>query len=483
MTGETESADPVEAYAAPPHALRPPQRSNRLFTVGLLAVSALLVYYTLTSNTDDPLHLYLGLLILVGATLPVLLWAKRGNYDFPVFEVFMLTGMTGYAIPLLSGHEQLHVFDDSTITAAATGVLLFQVFANFTYIVTTARPKRTPAWTEEVIARNVTKYLEYGMIFTTAYTAVVLLTTWIPGDLQGVLRAVCYGIGIMSCFILSRMWGQGTLPPQKKVVFAVLVILQVVFNLTSLFLVGGISILVLSFLGYVTGSGRLPLVPIVLSFAVFGLLHTGKSVMRLKYWEHHAPAPTLTEIPAFFAEWIDASIEVKQENVPEASHSLLERTSLMHIMCLVVTNTPSPLPYLEGATYAQIPPQFVPRFFWKDKPEGHISTHTLAVYYGLQDVESTEKTTVAFGLLSEAYANYGYFGLALLGVAFAFALKKVSGWSALSPILSYPGLLKIVLIAWSFQSELTLSAWLGSLYQACMAVLGVPFIVRNLFGR
>jgi len=39
-----------------------------------------------------------------------------------------------------------------------------------------------------------------------------------------------------------------------------------------------------------------------------------------------------------------------------------------------------------------------------------------------------------------------------------------------------------VLMAWSFQSELTMAAWISSFYQACIAVIGVPFVLRNFIG-
>ena len=56
---------------------------------------------------------------------------------------------------------------------------------------------------------------------------------------------------------------------------------------------------------------------------------------------------------------------------------LLERSSLFHILCLVVDNSPDPLPFLGGETYAYIPGQFVPRLFWPEKPHAHIATDVL----------------------------------------------------------------------------------------------------------
>jgi hypothetical protein len=113
---------------------------------------------------------------------------------------------------------------------------------------------------------------------------------------------------------------------------------------------------------------------------------------------------------------------------------------------------------------------------------GHISTYTLSVYYGLQRMEETEKTTIGFGLLTEAYANFGFFGLGFVGAFFGILFKTISTRAAESPILSYGGMFMVVLMAWSFQTELTMSIWLSSLFQACVAILGIPYVLRNFFG-
>jgi len=67
----------------------------------------------------------------------------------------------------------------------------------------------------------------------------------------------------------------------------------------------------------------------------------------------------------------------------------------------------------------------------------------------------------------------------MLGALFGFSSEKIGDWATYSPVLSYPGLLLVVLMAWSFQTELTMAVWLTSFYQSCVAVLGVPFIMRN----
>jgi hypothetical protein len=461
-------------------------KSPRLFLVSVALVAGLLGYLAYTAKVADPIHLQLGLLIIILGFLPGLLWVRTAQFGLPVFETFMATTVSAYGIPLVSGHEQLAGYDVGTITLAALSVILFQLVGIATYLAMSAKPKTSRLWRDNVLSGDLSKYLGYGMFLSTAYSVVDQFTTWIPANLEGPVRAVCYGLGIIATFVECRRWGQGTLPRHEKSVFIVQLVIQIIFNLVSLFLVQAISTLILALLGYVSGSKKFPIVIVAVLLPAFAILHQGKSAMREKYWEGHSPAPTFAQLPAFFTEWFsDGLVTAQPGDAPVEKHTLLDRTSLIQILCLVVSITPDRQPYLYGETYAQIPDQFVPRILWMgegEKPVGHISTYTLAVYYGLQRMEDTQKTTIGFGLLTEAYANFGLFGVAGISFLFSAFFRKICGWAAESPILSYPGMILIVLSAWSFQDELTMSIWLTSLYQACLVVCAVPYFLKLFLG-
>ncbi len=456
---------------------QPVQPDRRLFRGGLVLLALTLGYYAFNSNAGSTTELYQGLAIILLAALPALQWAKRASYEFPVFEVFMLTGVNIYALPLLNGQSQLQTYPESVVIEAASVVLVFQIIAIVVHTVTRGQPRTTSFWTQEVISSDISKYLGYGLVLTTIYIGIANFSDIIPSDLGAPLRAVFYGIGIISTFIQGRRWSQHDLSSQEKISYVANISLQVIFNFTTLYLIDGISIIVLALLGYVSGSKRLPVVVIAITLPLIALLHNGKTAMREKYWENGTPMPGLSELPGFFTEWIQDGLEQHQKS--SMTDKLIERTSLFQMICLVVDNTPGRLPYLGGLTYGQIPGQFIPKFFWADKPVAHISTYTLSIYYGLQRPEDTKKTTIAFGLLSEAYANFGFYGAALIAAVFGFCLKKYGLWTQQSPMFSYAGLLLVLLMAWAFQTELTLSIWLSSLFQATIAVLGVPFVLRH----
>jgi hypothetical protein len=459
--------------------------SRVLFFVCLGLVASACVYFGFTAEVSDPLHRYEGLVAFCLATLPGLLWAKAGGSRLPLFEVLMLTTANSYAMPILTGHEQLQIFSDELISDAGMAVILYQLVAIATYYSIKGHPGQGPFFNREVLARDINRYIGYGLTLTTIYTYIATFYDVIPPDLTGLLRAVFYGIGLVSAFVQAQRWGSGELARNERIIFAVNLAVQILIQLSTLFLVGGISLVVLALVGYVSGSRRLPLVVVLVALLLTALLHSGKSTMRVRYWDnlgnHHQPA--LTELPGFFTEWIQASLEPGESAAEKKMTSkLLERTSLIHILCLVMSNTPEKLPYLDGLTYGQIPGQFVPRFFWPEKPLGHVSTYTLSIYYGLQREEDTAKTTIGFGTVAEAYANFGLFGVAFVAAFYGFLYKKIHVLSADSPLLSYAGLLQIVLLAWSFQTEYPMSMWLSSMFQACVAVMGLPFIIRNLFG-
>ena len=456
---------------------RPPQR---LFRISLVCFGAALVYLVHTAKVVDELQLGLGLLIVLLGFLPWLIWIKQARFELPIFETFIGTTVTAYGIPLISGHEQLQYYSSETITKAALCTVLFQIVAITTFGITRAKPKRSPMWRQNAVSGDISNFLGYGMMLSIAYTAADEFSSGIPGDIAGPIRAICFGLGIIATFVQCRRWGLGELSRYRKFSFVGQLTVMVILNLASLFLVQAISTLILALLGYVSGSKKVPVVVAGILLLIFAVLHQGKSTMRAKYWENGAPQPTLLQLPDFFGEWIVDGLEpAPKGEAPTAKASLLDRTSLIQLLCLVVSNTPERLPYLNGQTYAQIPGQFVPRFFWPEKPVGHISTYTLAVYYGLQRMEDTQKTTIGFGLLTEAYANFGLFGIILISSIFGRMMKKFCGWAADSPILSYPGLILIVLIAWSFQDELTLSIWLSSMCQAGAVVCAVPFLLNR----
>lgn len=457
-------------------------RGRKLFMTGSVLLSAALCYLAYNAKAENSAHLVLGLLIFALSVLPSLLWARSGGNRFPVFETILILCANAYAMPVLSAHEQLATYSPEVITRACLGVILYQGSAILAYMTVQGLPGRSRFWRESMISNQMEKLIVYGLLFSATYVWLDTFTSWVPRELESVLRAVFYGTGILSTYISAQRWGRGELTQTEKTFIICALITQLIFMIVGLILIGAASLIGIGLLGYVSGGKRIPWLVICLSFGVLAILHAGKTPMRTKYWDQQYPAPTFTQLPAYFAEWVDYGLQPTSED-KTVSQKILERTSLMHIMCLIVDCTPARQDYLYGRSYTHVLPQLIPRFFWPEKPRSHVATYELGIYYGLQDEEATNKTTIAFGMVTEAYANFGMIGTVLLGTFWGFGLKKLQIWSTFSPMFSFAGLLMVLLTAWAFNAELTMAAWVSSLQQAVIVVLGVPLVLRSLLGH
>ncbi|HWA28480.1 MAG TPA: hypothetical protein VG734_22715 [Lacunisphaera sp.] len=458
------------------------RRGRRLYLTGLGLLAVALVYLGSHANVSSELHLFQGLVIFVLSVLPSLFWAKTGGSRFPAFEAIMVLCANAYAMPLLNARDQLEGYSDDVISRAGWAVILYLVTANVTYRMTRGLPGRSRFWRESLITNQVEKLMVYGMVVSTIYVAATVFTTWIPRELESTLRAVFYGVGILCTFVSSQRWGRGELNQTEKAVFVCTLVPQLFFMSVSLVLINAFTLIGIALLGYLSGGKRIPWFTIAVTFVILAVLHTGKTRMREKYWDGQMPGPTFTQLYDYYAEWIDFGLQPTSGG-KTVSQKMIERTSLMHILCLICSYTPDRQDYLYGSTYVHVLPQLIPRFFWPEKPRSHIATYELSIYYGLQREEDTNNTTIAFGLLAEAFANFGFAGSVLLGLFWGYVYRKFQIWSTFSPMFSFAGLFMILLTAWSLSAELTMAAWVSSFEQAVIVVLGLPLLVRGLFGN
>jgi hypothetical protein len=103
----------------------------------------------------------------------------------------------------------------------------------------------------------------------------------------------------------------------------------------------------------------------------------------------------------------------------------------------------------------------------------------LGIHFGLVDPDSPFKVSIAFGMISEAYLNFGFIGPPLLGLITGLFFKRAALLSQNVPQLSALGLLMILLTAWSFQAEFVLATWLSSIFQAAVVCIGLPLAYRK----
>jgi hypothetical protein len=463
-----------------------PRTSRRLYRTGSFALVIAIAAMAFRSDLPDPLLLVAACIIFILAAVPALNWARKAEPHFPVFEMFMLTAIPFYALPLIQGRRETLQFSTPAIWQAVAATIVFQLTAIATFSRTRGHTARARSLVVSLLPPAALRLAQTGIWLNTIYLYIVTFTDLIPREFATPVRAIFFGLGTVSLFVEMRRWGARDLKQTECFVIIFNVTVQLIFLFTQLYLIDGISTLLLALIGYVSSSRRLPIAPIVLILPVIAVLHSGKSAMRDKYWVGAHVSPGITDLPGFFSEWIGHGLTPRPADDPSDTESLagrlFERASLFQMLCLVTERTPNPFPYLSGESYRYLPAQLIPSLLWPDKPSSLLSNTLLAVHYRLVPEDNTFTVSIAFGMIAESYANFGLIGCALLGVVLGFGYKRLSQAAVGCPQFSAIGLFTILLAAWSFQVEQIFASWVVSLIQAAIVVIGVPLAFRRLFG-
>jgi hypothetical protein len=455
--------------------------SRRLHQFGCAGLVAAVVWFLYQSGGDVGFDTLLGLGILILSSLPALQWAGKRRTWFPAFEIGMLTCIAFYAIPLLSKHTELSFYRASVINEAAFVVLLYLLAANlgFAWV---RNPARAPRWAiSSLVPEQAYRHIPIGMALNTIYLYIANFTYLVPADFVGTMRALFFGLGTLCTFILARLLGLGLLSRNAAAFFIVNLTIQVIILFGQLYLITGLSLVALALIAYSAARRQIPWRFLIVFVPLLALLHAGKADMRRDYWEEKKPMPSIVELPRFFSEWIAYSLTAseREEETNRSQTSIFERASLIQMLCLSVDRVPSIKPHLNGESYVDIPAQLIPRFLWPNKPSSLLANVRLALHFNLVTVESALSVSIAFGMIAEAYINFGYLGVIGLGLLFGAGFKRIAQLAQDAPQFSALGILMILLTAWSFQVELVLSTWLSSLFQASVICIGLPLVYKR----
>lgn len=462
----------------------PGKIDSRLSSLGWAGLAALIAWQAFTSPVGNGWVIATASVIMVLAALPAIKWAKVQAQGLPAYEIMMLTFIPFYAMPLLRGHPATLEYGDETLLTSTLAIICFQLACVAGHRFVEGRPARSSLWTRAVLAENNITLGRAGIIASTIFSYLLNFTDTLPSEFVSILRAMFFGIGTVSVFIVCRAWGEGSLSSAGKLAIGLILFAQVILVATQLYLITVASTILMALIGYITASRKLPIVFAAAVFGLLAILHNGKDEMRSIYWaENYTGEIEVTDLWPFYQQWFDFGMAQHEGNEKEIAGGILERASLFQIMCEITSQSPASQPFLGGATYEALPLLVVPRILWANKPRPHDSNIRLAIYYGFSTEASARNVSIAFGVPSEAFANFGFFGVMGVGFGMGMFFKKITGWGQNASPLSLAGLAQILIIAWSFQAEMTLAVWLSSLYQAAVVLLGIPWAYRYFTGR
>jgi hypothetical protein len=380
------------------------------------------------------------LCVTVPVLMPAYLWVSYGAFGIPVLPVISALFYLYYGMPLLVG-STLNVYKPSELVWATLSVGYFLTAATCAAwpflgaahqkigVVSGSRAARYARSFKAKSLGNLAADNElYRLIFIGLIAGVMFNMAaagnklGVLGNFSGVVRACIFPLTYVACYLLGFARGARALSGPRWIMAAGFFVITTVLAMSSLFLVGAATNIGAALLGYILGSKRVPWVGIGLAFAVLSILNAGKGSVRDSYWAPDSQTvqnASLLQTPGMLADWLaDGVSAVVTGEVARQGPSLLERTSLLHMVLAVQQATPTIIPYLGGETYAMLPSMLVPRFLEPDKIESQAVLNLLSVRYGRETEESTYKTTIGWGMVSEAYANDGNFAVIAVGAVF-----------------------------------------------------------------
>jgi hypothetical protein len=180
-------------------------------------------------------------------------------------------------------------------------------------------------------------------------------------------------------------------------------------------------------------------------------------------------------VPGRIIEWLILGTSVLLHGREETD--VLERATLLQAVVLVQEESPQVVPFLEGETYALLPSMVIPRFIESEKIVSQAGLNLLSVRYGLQTVEATETTTIAWGLIAEAWANFGFIAVPVVGALLGLICGAITLFSSGVPPISVRMFAAIAAMAALLDVEADLSYVLVTMFQS----VGVVFLVGGAF--
>ena len=432
-------------------------------------------------------------MIVAPAILGYRYWLNQNRNGLPILPIFLTQQGLVYALPLFAyRHEIPGNYEQVLITSALiTGIFFTCVMSGWNFVIN--RGERTPSKFDLSLGKGQEAEVK---CFTLASGLLVLAVLFhfgsrtgliwnlLPPSLQGVfpiLRTFASAAAMLGALLGGLVLGKVS-EPGKKLLFWVLVLMICLFSMVDVLISAASSIVLASIVGMALGKGNPPWGLLAATLGIVGFLNQGKTDIRERYW---VPGTLETQLnfenlPQFYLDWIETSNETifgsKKKNsvAPEEGLSIFERiNNLQNTLYVVDAIEHKNKAILAGETYALIPPLFIPRAFWPDKPFAHEGQAILNVHFGRQaSKEDTEKVFIAWGLLPEAIGNFGVWGgPVLFGLLMGAALGWLERTSMRKRVMSVEGfILGGLLLITAGSYEMVASVLLTSTFQFLVAV-------------
>ena len=442
-----------------------------------------LVFYLIFFN-DAPVpigRIGESLALVTAILLPAWLWVSNRSQGLPIFPFYCLFFFPTYAVPLCRGDSRFVQYTEAEISTAVFTVVGYLLLATLIWWQCTNR-NLVPA--TKVRALDPSKstvlmmFLLAGGILFELYGAIAGQTS---GGAYQALRGYAQNGSRLAIFVLFYQMGRGRLNKGQGIFAMVMSLVLVIRQAASIVLANSFPVLGLAFAGFFLGSGKVPWKSLLSAVFLIALLHSGKSEMRSIYYKEGMSVGVL-DYPGFFMEWMEKGLSgLTQGKSTEGVEiqSAKERSALLPLFLKIQQMTPSQVPYLEGASYQYLPSMLIPRIISKEKAVAHISNMIMSVHYGILTMENVWMTSIGFDLPMEAYANYGYAGVAGLAVIMGLFMGLTSLMTTGVPLFSFRFLMAILVLSAIVGSNNTMGVFVTTVWQGFLALFTMSLVIMK----
>lgn len=466
------------------------KKADNLTTVFWILATAL-VMYELFSETASLWLNVMCVLVTAIALVPSYLWCTRKALGMPIFPMFSITFIWTYALPLISDNpevlkysvEQRLFAGYTTLSFLAVGCAVWFQFVKklppprLSYLLLTGS-KGNKIFFIMLVA---------SVLFNVASVGGWLTLISLNGGTFSLLRNTVVAFTALSSFVLTYRFGREELTNSQSRMLVLLIASFMISSALNFLLIASATVFLGSVAAFIIGKRRVPVVLLLTVVLCLSFLHSGKAEMRSRYWgtSEHTGYIQPWQYPTVYGEWVNSSIDkfgwknrITGTSL-ENGQAFSDRASVVHMLMLSQSLSPQTIPFLEGYTYQFLPEMLIPRIFYPQKPWSHEGTFRLNIHYGRQDREQARRTTIAWGLLAEAYANFGFLGC----IGLAIILGSFYGWvghlSINAPILSLQSLVAAFLMTYAIQSEWTAGVYVAALSQHAVVLAAIAIFLMK----
>lgn len=420
-----------------------------------------------------------SMLLLSLCGLPAILWVRNGMKTIPLFEIYALVHFTYYWSPAFRRDSPIWAMEEAEQERLLLAICTYLGAATIVYFYgvgkgASSRISQFRVWNREIEVAKSNLVFWAGFVLWLLFQ-LLMLTGLLPnvGGAFGTIRAISTVAGTIAIFYFSSRFGAGDMTFGEKIPFVACVIIGILFSCATGFLVGGVTTVASALFGFAVGGKRIPIFAATAALVFFNFLHLGKAAVRERYWveggQGNASSANLFVLYDFWFTESWRNLWTPKEN--EDDQSLLARTSLVQMLSVVMTQSPSQLPFLNGESYTEGVKLLVPSFLWKGRPDIHHSMQAIGLYYGIHTEESMQVTSISFGQIGEAWANFGWFGLVLEGAYFGWFFSvgaNITGVRGQRSMNTMGFLFGMVFCGWAVNVEHSWGAMMMAFWQTAV---------------